>query len=114
MQPQRRAMAAEWIARSSRAMTEQAVASCQNRTAPGGASSQLSPFSGVLPRASRALVDGNKRTSFVAAETFLLLNGQELQAGDAEIVKTWLSLAAGQTDEGELAEWLRANCVALR
>ena len=58
-------------------------------------------------------MDGNKRTSFVAAETFLLLNGQELQAGDAEIVQTWLSLAAGQTDEGELAEWLRANCVAL-
>ena len=42
-----------------------------------------------------AFVDGNKRTSFVATELFLALNGYQLQADDASCVMTWLSLADG-------------------
>jgi death-on-curing protein len=48
----------------------------------------------------------------VAIELFLLLNGVELQATDAECVLTILDLAAGKLDEAELAAWIRARTVA--
>ncbi|NOG70191.1 type II toxin-antitoxin system death-on-curing family toxin [Roseicella sp. DB1501] len=54
-------------------------------------------------------VDGNKRTAFVAVETFLLLNGLDLVAGDAECVVVMLDLAAGELPEAEFAAWLRDN-----
>ena len=57
-------------------------------------------------------VDGNKRTAFVAVELFLVLNGIELQASDADCVLTMLSLAAGELDEGTFAGWLRRNGAA--
>jgi death-on-curing protein len=52
-------------------------------------------------------VDGNKRTAFVAVETFLILNGVELMAGDADCVVAMLDLAAGEMTEDEFAAWLR-------
>jgi death on curing protein len=52
-------------------------------------------------------LDGNKRTSFVVTELFLVLNGYELTANDAEVVSTWLSLAAGDLDEEALATWIK-------
>lgn len=52
-------------------------------------------------------VDGNKRTAFVAMELFLWLNGQDLNAGDAECVLAMLAVAAGDWDEATLAAWLR-------
>ncbi|WP_026872598.1 type II toxin-antitoxin system death-on-curing family toxin [Inquilinus limosus] len=52
-------------------------------------------------------VDGNKRVAFVVAETFLALAGQEIAADDAECLSVWLSLAAGEVSEAELAAWLR-------
>jgi death-on-curing family protein len=39
-------------------------------------------------------VDGNKRTAFVAAELFLMLNGHELAADDAACVLTMLAVAS--------------------
>ena len=54
-------------------------------------------------------VDGNKRTAFVAVELFLVLNGFELRASDADCVLTMLSLAAGDLDEAAFADWLRRN-----
>jgi death-on-curing protein len=58
--------------------------------------------------------DGNKRTSLVVAETFMLLNGVELEAGDAELLATWLQLAEGEISESYLAAWLRERSVSLR
>lgn len=52
-------------------------------------------------------VDGNKRTAFVAVETFLILNGVELVAGDAACVVAMLDLAAGEMSEDDFAGWLR-------
>lgn len=52
-------------------------------------------------------VDGNKRTSLVAALLFLRLNGQDIRAGQEERYVTWLALAAGDLDEAALAAWLR-------
>lgn len=54
-------------------------------------------------------VDGNKRTAFVAAATFLGLNGWRFGAPEAEVVVTILALAAGDLDETDLAAWFRAN-----
>ena len=55
-------------------------------------------------------VDGNKRTAFLVAATFLDLNGQELKAPEAEAAVVFLRLAAGEFSEAELAEWFRGNC----
>ena len=54
-------------------------------------------------------VDGNKRTAFVAVELFLLLNGWELAATDADCVLTMLGVAAGTSDEPAYAQWIRSH-----
>ena len=50
--------------------------------------------------------DGNKRTSLVVAELFLMLNGFELTATDAECVTTFQQLAAGDLTEEQLTAWI--------
>jgi len=57
-------------------------------------------------------VDGNKRTAAVVSETFLTLNGYELYARDAELVVAFESLAAGELNEDELADWFRDHLAA--
>ena len=52
-------------------------------------------------------VDANNRTAFVAVELFLVLNGEELVADDADCVLAMLSVAAGDLDEPAFAAWLR-------
>lgn len=53
--------------------------------------------------------DGNKRTSLIVCRLFLSLNGYELVASQAEKYQTFLSLAAGELTEEQLAAWIRAN-----
>ena len=54
-------------------------------------------------------VDGNKRTAYVALETFLALNGVAFPAPDAEAIVVMQDLASGQlTDENFLA-WVRLH-----
>ncbi|MFC3442988.1 type II toxin-antitoxin system death-on-curing family toxin [Sphingobium rhizovicinum] len=54
-------------------------------------------------------VDGNKRIAAVVSETFLLLNGYNLMATDAELVVAFQELAAGDLSEEELTDWFRQN-----
>jgi death-on-curing protein len=54
-------------------------------------------------------VDGNKRAALIAAEAFLLDNGLELTAGDADTLSATLRLANGDMNEEEFADWVRAN-----
>lgn len=54
-------------------------------------------------------VDGNKRSAFVAGALFMELNGQRLNASEADVVVTFLALAAGELSEAALADWFRAN-----
>ncbi len=56
--------------------------------------------------------DGNKRTAFVTTELFLVLNGFDLQATDADCVMTMLGVAAGDIDEASFAAWIRAHMQA--
>lgn len=57
------------------------------------------------------LVDGNKRTPAVVSETFLMLNGYDLTATDAEVVVAFVALAAGELTEAELTDWFRQHTV---
>lgn len=59
--------------------------------------------------ANHPFVDGNKRTGFAAAATFLDRNGLELSASEAEATRMTLGLAANAITEDEYAAWLRDN-----
>jgi death-on-curing protein len=61
---------------------------------------------------NHAFIDGNKRTAFVAVELFLVLNGYELIASDADCVLTMLAVAAGDLDEAGFAAWIREKSKA--
>jgi death-on-curing protein len=54
-------------------------------------------------------VDGNKRIAFVAAITFLELNGARFHATEAEAVLVMLDVATGKVKEPPFAAWLRRN-----
>lgn len=54
--------------------------------------------------------DGNKRTAFVVAATFLRVNKQKLKASQVEAVVIVQGLAAGNVSEKQFAQWLEANC----
>ncbi len=54
-------------------------------------------------------IDGNKRTGFAAAATFLDRNGRDLSASEAEATRMTLALAAGKLTDDEYAAWLRDN-----
>ena len=56
-------------------------------------------------------LDGNKRVGFVAAVTFLELNGQSFHADEADATLRTLALAAGEMSETDYAEWLRVSCL---
>ncbi len=56
---------------------------------------------------NHAFLDGNKRTAWVVAETFLLKNEYELIAGDEIGVATMLAVAEGSMPEAEFAIWVR-------
>ena len=54
-------------------------------------------------------IDGNKRTGFVVAVTFLQCNGWHLGASEVDAAVRTLALAAGEMTEASYAEWLKAN-----
>lgn len=54
-----------------------------------------------------AFVDGNKRTAFVAAFTFLRLNGISLRPEPLQGVRMMEDLASGAVTEASFASWLR-------
>ena len=57
-------------------------------------------------------LDGNKRAGFVAAYTFLGINGFRLEAPEEDAVLQTLALAAGEQDADGYAAWLERSCVA--
>jgi death-on-curing protein len=59
----------------------------------------------VLVR-SHPFIDGNKRTGHAAMETFLVLNGAEIDAPVDEQERLMLDLAAGRISRSNLVDWL--------
>lgn len=55
-------------------------------------------------------LDGNKRSGFLTAYTFLEANGAEFTAPEEEVVMQTLALAVGEIREREYAAWLKASC----
>ncbi|MFP4166288.1 MAG: type II toxin-antitoxin system death-on-curing family toxin [Opitutales bacterium] len=59
---------------------------------------------------SHPFLDGNKRTGFMAAYTFLGINGCQLTAPEEDAALRILALADNRLSDAELAAWLKANC----
>jgi len=62
--------------------------------------------------ANHPFVDGNKRTGHAAMESFLILNGFEIQASVDEQERVILQTAAGELKREEFTEWLRRHVMA--
>ena len=56
-------------------------------------------------------VDGNKRVGHAAMETFLILNGMEIDAPIDEQEKIILDLAAGKSARKEFSVWLKNRVI---
>jgi death-on-curing protein len=59
-------------------------------------------------------MDGNKRTGHAAMETFLVLNGYELNAPVDEQERVMLELAAGELSRDNFLSWVRRHAVPRR
>ena len=91
-------------------LLESAMARPQNLVAYGepDAAELAAAYAFGIAR-NHPFADGNKRTAAVVSETFLVLNGYELEASDAELVVAFLALAAGELSEEEMADWFRGH-----
>jgi len=58
-------------------------------------------------------VDGNKRAGHAAMETFLVLNGAEIEASVDDQERLMLDLASGRIERAHLTEWLRQHLRSL-
>ena len=59
-------------------------------------------------------IDGNKRTGFVVAATFLEVNGYRLIATEQDVVAQAVALAARKSTEAEYGAWLAINTEVAR
>lgn len=57
-------------------------------------------------------VDGTERTSHAATETFLVLNGLEINASVDEQERMVLAIASGKQERQVFIEWLQQNTTA--
>ena len=62
---------------------------------------------------NHSFVDGNKRIAFIAAATFLRLNGHRLTADQVQATMIMLSVASGALGEKELADWIRGHMIKI-
>lgn len=62
---------------------------------------------------AHAFVDGNKRTAFVSAITFLRLNGFTFRPDPVEGVRRMEDLASGSMTEADFASWLELGMTAI-
>jgi death-on-curing protein len=59
-------------------------------------------------------LDGNKRVGHAAVETFLMLNGFELQAPVADAERAILGVADGSLDRAAFVSWIGAHRVPMK
>lgn len=62
---------------------------------------------------NHAFVDGNKRIGHYAMETFLVINGYELNASVDEQETTILQLASGKLRREDFTEWVKSHIKSL-
>jgi death-on-curing protein len=88
-----------------------ALAKPQNRFAYGSESlpeMAASFATGIV--LNHPFLDGNKRTGFMMAATFLEINGWQVTATEESVVQQTVALASGTLSESGYADWLKANC----
>jgi death on curing protein len=88
-----------------------ALAKPQNRFAYGSESlpeMAASYATGIV--LNHPFLDGNKRTGFMMAATFLEINGWQVTATEESVVQQTVALASGTLSESGYAVWLKANC----
>lgn len=91
-------------------LLESALARPLNRGAYGDPDmAELAALYAIAIARNHPFVDGNKRTAYVALETFLVLNGCTFPASDAECVVAMLALAAGEMSDEEFTDWVRTQ-----
>jgi death on curing protein len=91
-------------------LLESALARPLNRASHGEPDiAELAALYAIDLARNHPFVDGNKRTAYVALETFLVLNGCVFPVGDAEAAVVTLAMAAGDLSDEELTAWVRAN-----
>lgn len=73
----------------------------------------LSAIYGYRISNNQPFYDGNKRTGYVVAKLFLLLNGYTLTATEYDQVKIFLDISTKKKSETEFAEWIRVNAKIL-
>lgn len=91
-------------------LLDSAVARAQNLAAYGepDAAALAATYAYGIAR-NHPFIDGNKRTAAVVSIGFLRLNGFPAIIPEAEVVVTFLALAAGEMSEDELADWFRGH-----
>lgn len=65
-------------------------------------------YAGGIPR-THPFVDGNQRTAWLLAATFLDLNGYDVDAQMSDALQAMLALAAGAIADEAFAAWLGAR-----
>lgn len=61
---------------------------------------------------NHGFADGNKRTAWVVARLFLMINDVKLEFDKADALRMVLALAAGEIGETEVAAWFRDRITA--
>jgi death-on-curing protein len=70
---------------------------------------ELAALYAIAIARNHPFLDGNKRTAYVALETFLALNGCRFPVSDAEAVVMTLAMASGGIDDAEFTGWVRGS-----
>ncbi len=91
-------------------LLESALARPRNHAAHGAPGiAELAALYALGIARNHPFVDGNKRTSFVALETFLALNGLELIASDADATIMMLEMTAGTITDAAFIAWVMGS-----
>ncbi len=73
---------------------------------------ELAALYAIAIARNHPFLDGNKRTAYVALETFLVLNGCQFPVADAEAVVMILAMASGEAGGREFTDWVRASAAS--
>jgi death on curing protein len=91
-------------------LLESALARPLNRASYGDPDmAELAALYAIAIARNHPFVDGNKRTAYVALESFLELNGCEFPVSDRDAVIGTLALASGKMSDDEFTAWVRGN-----
>jgi death-on-curing protein len=91
-------------------LLESALARPLNRAGYGEPDvAELGALYAIAIARNHPFVDGNKRTAFAALVTFLALNGMVFEPSEVDATMAVLRLAAGEMDDDEFTNWVRAN-----